>query len=234
MFATDLFGPNEGAPAVWRYVLDRATGVATEVQLDDRPLEFPRVDERVVGRPHRFSWAVEVGLGPAGDVEWPGTGLARYDAATGTTEVHRFGPGRTLGEAIFVPRSGVGGGEDDGWYLALVHDAATDRSELAVLDGRDWLGEPVATVHLPARVPLGFHGNWFPARPTDPTPPPSSTTTTTTTSPCTTSTTSTSTTTSTSVPGSASTPTSPPPASPGGVSPAQPASPVRATPGYTG
>jgi carotenoid cleavage dioxygenase len=44
-----------------------------------------------------------------------------------------------------------------------VHDAATDRSDLVVIDAQDWLGEPVATVHLPVRVPLGFHGNWVAA-----------------------------------------------------------------------
>jgi carotenoid cleavage dioxygenase len=159
MFATDHRGPNEGPPAIWRYVLDRATGAAVETPLDDRAVEFPRVDERMVGRHHRFSWATGLGLGAEGEVVWPGNGLVRHDAAAGESEVRSFGPGRSVGEAVFVPRADEAA-EDDGWYLALVHDAATDRSELVVLDGQDWLGDPVATVHLPVRVPLGFHGNW--------------------------------------------------------------------------
>ncbi|MEZ5182043.1 MAG: carotenoid oxygenase family protein [Acidimicrobiales bacterium] len=159
MFVTDRNGPNEGPPAIWRYVLDRATGRATETALDDRAVEFPRVDERMVGRHHRFSWATGLGVDAAGEVAWPGNGLVRHDAATGESQVRSFGPGRTVGEAVFVPRADDAA-EDDGWYLALVHDAATDRSDLVVIDGQDWLGEPTATVHLPVRVPLGFHGNW--------------------------------------------------------------------------
>lgn len=161
MFATDRLGPNEGAPAIWRYVLDRATGTATEAQLDDRAVEFPRVDERMVGRHHRYSWATGLGLADDGEIVWPGNGLVRHDAVAKASEVRSFGPGRTVGEAVFVPRADDAA-EDDGWYLALVHDAATDRSELVVLSGQDWLGDPVATVQLPVRVPLGFHGNWVP------------------------------------------------------------------------
>ena len=44
-----------------------------------------------------------------------------------------------------------------------MHDAASDRSELVVLSAENLEGDPVATVHLPQRVPFGFHGNWVPS-----------------------------------------------------------------------
>jgi carotenoid cleavage dioxygenase len=34
------------------------------------------------------------------------------------------------------------------------------RSELAVFDAQAITDDPVAVVHLPVRVPNGFHGNW--------------------------------------------------------------------------
>ncbi len=46
--------------------------------------------------------------------------------------------------------------------MSVVHDATTDRGELVVLDAADVTGAPVARVHLPRRVPFGFHGNWIP------------------------------------------------------------------------
>ncbi|CAN5799296.1 carotenoid oxygenase family protein [soil metagenome] len=167
MFATDHQGPNEGTPSLWRWTVDRAAGKVREEQLDDFALEFPRVDERVVGRRHRFGWATGLGLvdGDLGlatdDVAWDAGGLVRYDNRTGDREVVGFGAGRTAGELVFVPRS-ADAAEDDGWYLTLVHDRSTDRSELVVLDASAPSEPPVARVHLPARVPLGFHGNWVP------------------------------------------------------------------------
>jgi carotenoid cleavage dioxygenase len=44
--------------------------------------------------------------------------------------------------------------------MALVHDAASDTSELLVLPAEDPSAGPVASVELPTRVPVGFHGNW--------------------------------------------------------------------------
>jgi carotenoid cleavage dioxygenase len=61
---------------------------------------------------------------------------------------------------VFVPRSDDAA-EDAGWVMSLVYDAGTDRSDLVILDAQDFAGEPVATVHLPQRVPFGFHGNWI-------------------------------------------------------------------------
>ena len=93
--------------------------------------------------------------------------LIKVDVDTGTTEVRRDTDRYGYGEPVFVGRAGRAAGdpagEDDGWLLALRHDSETDRSELVVLDARAIDGDPVAVVHLPARVPNGFHGNWVPA-----------------------------------------------------------------------
>ncbi|HEY4377987.1 MAG TPA: carotenoid oxygenase family protein [Acidimicrobiales bacterium] len=159
MFDRDKLGPNEGAPSLWRWTVDAGSGTVKEEQLDDRAVEFPRVDERVVGRPHRWGWAV--GLTDGDDVGFDDSHLVRYDLQTGAREVHSFGHGRAVGEAVFVPRA-ADADEDDGWLMALVYNAVTDRSDLVVLAAQDLAGGPVATVHLPARVPLGFHGNWVP------------------------------------------------------------------------
>ena len=70
-------------------------------------------------------------------------------------------------EMVFVPRDPDASiddadNEDDGWIMSYVHDATTDTANVVILDAQDFSGDPVATVHLPQRVPFGFHGNWVP------------------------------------------------------------------------
>jgi len=142
-----------------RWTVDVAAGTVKEEALDDRAVEFPRVDERRVGRPARFGYAVETRPGPAGFAME--AVLVKYDLKAGTTEEHRFGPGRVPGEGVFVPASDDAG-EDDGYVLAYVYDAATDSSSLVILDAGAFAATPVATVALPQRVPFGFHGSWVP------------------------------------------------------------------------
>ncbi len=157
VFDVDTTGPADGPPRLERWVIDPAAGtVATEV-IDDATQEFPRVDERLVGRQHRYGYTAEIG------VRFSPGGARRHDMTTGRTEQHDFGPGRVTGELVFVPRQ-AGAAEDDGWLLSIVHDAATDRSDVVILDASDFAGDPVATIHLPVRVPAGFHGNWVPTR----------------------------------------------------------------------
>ncbi|CPZ70496.1 lignostilbene-alpha%2Cbeta-dioxygenase-like protein [Mycobacteroides abscessus] len=46
--------------------------------------------------------------------------------------------------------------------MGFVYDRAADRSDLVILDAATL--ETVGTVHIPARVPHGFHGNWAPTQ----------------------------------------------------------------------
>lgn len=161
MFDTHRLGPDEGPPQLWRWTIDTVTGAVTEEQLTDQPMEFPRVDERLVGRPHRWAYAAE--LQRTSDETTFAGRLVRIDAKSGDVAIVDLGPGRTGGEWVMVPRH-EGAAEDDGWLLSLVHDAATDRSELVVLPAAEPGAGPVARVLLPTRVPLGFHGNWVPDR----------------------------------------------------------------------
>ncbi len=155
IFDRDRLGPNEGATRLDRWTIDPASGRVSEETLDDTSVELPRLDERQIGRPHRYGYAME-----AGDTFAHGDAV-KYDLQAGTTERHDFGAGRMTLEPVFVPRSAAAG-EDEGWVLSYVYDAATDRSDVVVLAADDFAGDPVATIHLPQRVPFGFHGNWVP------------------------------------------------------------------------
>lgn len=161
MFDAKRLGPDDSLPTLWRWTLDTSTGAVTEAQLTDQGLEFPRVDERLVGRAHRWGYASEVARGGEADNAIGGR-LVRVDAKTGSTEVVDLGPGRRSGEWVMIPRT-ADAAEDDGWLMTLVHDAGSDRSELVVVPAADPSDGPVARVLLPRRVPMGFHGNWVAA-----------------------------------------------------------------------
>jgi carotenoid cleavage dioxygenase len=161
MFAEHPLGPDDGAPVLWRWTVDTAAGTVHEEQLSDQAMEFPRVDERLVGRPHRWGYASLVRRDEQG-LNGFGGHLVRIDARSGATEVVDLGgPGRLGGEWVMAPRDGAAA-EDDGWLMTYVYDRADDRSELVVLPAADPSAGPVARVLLPTRVPNGFHGNWVP------------------------------------------------------------------------
>ncbi len=162
MFRTQLLGPAEGSPTLERWDLDGRGGAVKEERLDDRGQEFPRVDERRVGLPHRYGYSVAA-VSPD-DVVGTESVVLRHDLERGTSEARTFGRGATVGEAVFVPRTAAAD-EADGWVLTLVHSAADGTSALHVLNAEDLAGDAQAVVHLPQRVPAGFHGNWVPDPP---------------------------------------------------------------------
>ncbi|MFF0310939.1 carotenoid oxygenase family protein [Streptosporangium sp. NPDC004379] len=134
-----------GGAVLHRWTLDPVSGTAAEEQLDDRPVEFPTLNDAHVGRASRFRYAVSSGA------------VVKYDTETGTSRAVEL-DGRP-GETVFVPASAARS-EDDGWLLSIVTDRRGESSELLVLDaaGLDF----TASVRLPRRVPAGFHGSWIP------------------------------------------------------------------------
>jgi carotenoid cleavage dioxygenase len=146
-------------PALARWTVNPTTNRVTVQRLDDTPVEFPTIDGAVAGSVHRYGYGTV--LGDRADVPSQ-HGLIKYDFQR--DESVRFDPGDgfAAGEAVFV-RAADGRGEDEGWILSVVYDAARDASDLVVLDATSFAGPPVAIVHLPARVPFGFHGSWVPA-----------------------------------------------------------------------
>ena len=139
-----------------RFTLDPKGGSVKEEHLDERPIEFPRIDDRLGGSRHRYGYTVAA----VGGADEGFRGLLKYDFVSGGSVEHDFGPGCATGEGVFVP-AGPRAGEDEGWVLSFVYDAGTNASRFVILDAHDFAKPPVAEVPLPQRVPFGFHGNWI-------------------------------------------------------------------------
>jgi carotenoid cleavage dioxygenase len=151
-----------------RWAIDPAAGSISQVRLDDRGQEFPRVDDRIIGSKHRYGYSSVIGevaraITATGDFTDDAftNALLRHDLAEGTVQAHEFGRDATVGEGVFAPTA-PDSGEDDGYVMAFVHNPERGASDLVILSAQDFTADPVATVHLPARIPLGFHGNWLP------------------------------------------------------------------------
>lgn len=137
---------------LWSWTIDLQTGSVSERQLDDRAVEFPRIDDRLATLPARYTVSV-------GDHS-----LVRYDLTTGDAVEHAFGTAESPGgpgEAVFVPSTSGPADESSGWYIGYVYDAQRDGSDLVIIDASDFAAPPVARIKLPQRVPYGFHGNWI-------------------------------------------------------------------------
>src|ERR1700722_18919986 len=93
-----------------RWIVDPAAGKVTRRRLDDRLEEFPRGDERVVSRPHRYGYSAVIGEVSKALISLSGefadqafaNALLKHDLAHGTAEPHGFGRGAAAGEAVVV------------------------------------------------------------------------------------------------------------------------------------
>ncbi|EFJ44398.1 hypothetical protein VOLCADRAFT_95405 [Volvox carteri f. nagariensis] len=171
-----------------RLVCDPMAGTVTTHRLMRRTAEFPVTDPRVTGRPHRVIWTgcdavddpllwgpiqaiarVEVdpqlGLTSSGSAAASSSSSSSLStspqgAAEGVSvDVWYAGERRFPGEPMFIPRPGSSR-EGEGWLLVAVHNAATQKGEVVILDAQNLSAGPLATLHLPHRLPAGLHGSW--------------------------------------------------------------------------
>jgi carotenoid cleavage dioxygenase len=147
-------GAPEVMPMLHRWTIHTDKGTVSESQIDDKSVEFPRVPDAQVGLKHRFGYMAEFGSGLP-----MAAAFRKYDMNTGESIAHDLGAGRAGGEPVFVPAANATA-EDDGYLMSFVYDAADNRSELVIVDANSMSNDAVARIHLPTRVPAGFHGSW--------------------------------------------------------------------------
>ncbi len=143
-----------------RFWVDLATGTAGFEQFDDLGGDFNRINDQYSGVRSRWLYmsAVTMPGRPIGDFDT----IVKYDDSSGSRTQWTPGPQGHVGECVFAPDP-AGSAEDDGWILNIVYDDVREASDLVVIDARDIAAGPIATVHMPRRVPFGFHANWFAA-----------------------------------------------------------------------
>jgi carotenoid cleavage dioxygenase len=146
-----------GGATLHRWMLSHNGSAVRETPLDDTIAEFPRIDDRHTGLQHRYGYAIH-------HIDAHQGHILRYDLRAATTDAISVGFERVPSEAAFVP-AGTDADEHDGYLLTYVYDTNRDSSDLVILRADEPTSPPVATVHLPQRVPFGFHGNWIPANP---------------------------------------------------------------------
>ena len=137
-----------------RWRLNRRTGACTEEHTRDDFTEFGIINSRHIGRRHRYVWAV------TGKPGWfLFDGLVRHDTEAGADDSFPMADGVYASEVGVAPRA-AGAAEDDVYLVTFTSDAARDRSECLVLDGRRISDGPIARLRLPERISSGTHAAW--------------------------------------------------------------------------
>ncbi|OAO05133.1 carotenoid oxygenase [Sphingomonadales bacterium EhC05] len=157
-YARSTFGPGGAWSRLERWTVDPKSGKVDRKILSDQAQEFPRYDERRTMQDYQYIYAIAL-AGEPDQLDMAGNELFKHDLKSGEKLSRHFGDKRHPGEFVFVPRS-ADSAEDEGWLIGLVIDMEQETTELQVLNADEFLGEAQAIIHLPHRIPPGFHGNW--------------------------------------------------------------------------
>lgn len=151
---------------LWRFRLNLENQTVERERLESRCCEFPTIHPADVGHFYRYLY---LGAAHAPQGNAPLQAILKLDLETGSRQLWSAAPHGYMSEPIFVPRSGTNsptssptesGAQDDGWLLAVVFDAAHERSDIVILDAQDLDRGPVARLHLKHHIPYGLHGSF--------------------------------------------------------------------------
>ncbi len=143
-------------PKLHRWRIDTVAGTVTDEPLDDRPGDFPRINDDWAGFGTRYGYVARARSWATETVAFDG--VVKHDFASGTSEVFTYSPTALAGEAAFAPDP-TRDDEDAGWLMNFVYEPEGDRSDLVIVDAQAL--EVVARIEMPRRVPAGFHGAWL-------------------------------------------------------------------------
>lgn len=145
-----------------RMTIDLNNHQISQQSFDDRYVDFPVIDNRRTGQPYRFGYTPYIDTNLLSQKRIPNyfPSLIQYDVVNQTHKVHQLKSGCYCGEPTFIPNPNKQS-ELDGYVVTFVYNENTKTSELLILDPANFDQEPIGIVHLPVRVPSGFHGNWI-------------------------------------------------------------------------
>ncbi|KZX59336.1 hypothetical protein A3709_13640 [Halioglobus sp. HI00S01] len=142
---------------MYRMTLDPKSSAVTNEQFSDVFCEFSRIDERLMGKDYRLGFATCTNRdwGDAHGYNCTGS----FDFETGEVALWEYGPEANAGEPVHVPNPDSDR-EEDGWLMCYVHNPG-EGPFLSIIQAGNVAAGPVAKVHIPGRVPNGFHANWM-------------------------------------------------------------------------
>ncbi|KAJ8610027.1 hypothetical protein CTAYLR_006637 [Chrysophaeum taylorii] len=147
-----------GGPKLYRVDVDLETRQTALKKLSDIPTDMPTffrdVDEC------RYVYGAS-GVRPEG---WfPFNALSKFDLETQETTLWippDSAEDCVTSEPLFVPRADQ---EDDGWVLSLLHNVATNSTELLVFDAHDFGAGPIWSTKIAELWPWNVHTTFDPA-----------------------------------------------------------------------
>ncbi len=152
--------PPEHQTTLYRMTLDPRTNKTSQVQLAPHgmALDFPAAHPGLEGAKMRYAYAARFDEAHSFKIK----SIVKLDLSKPPGKVvvdeYAFGPERFGGDCAFVPKKGraIKGGQA-GYLVTFVRDEAKDLSSVEIIDAAKIGAGPIAKVHIPCRVPYGFH-----------------------------------------------------------------------------